>query len=629
MKQFYALISYKHLLKSILFLLICITKDISADAKITFQDSLYQAANNPETPLKNRYEAYDRLIYLLRTKDNFSFCYQVNQQFIALTKENKDYTELTNAYMHLSMIYNNQAKYVEMQNCIDSASFYYQKAKSPTALVYLNFAKLSRELSFNRNAEVVKLSMNIIPIAEKYHLNFILSRIYNNLYMIYEEWSKFEQANNYQNKSELYANATKEINFILYCYSDRSDLLVDMMNTKNHAIFVDSIFKILDQSFDIVRTYPDQVSNFVLSTLYESKAEYLINYKLKNKDQKDINEIERNLDSALTYCPKKQNNCLNIIANIYAQKAKIAHLNNNPIQEESYLLQAYQTQLMQSPLNFMDLDAYLDKIVSFYKTSKNYEKALAYQEKLINFKEKQFNQTQAKAAQRYEAEFQSEKKDRLLKEFELKDDNRKKMMFLYLGLLILGIVGAFYIYKSIKLKLQVSLATQKQLQSEKHEQELQIKFEKEERQRLKTEQDLLALQQQKLQTEILANRLQLHHKNEVLRQIKDNIHSENSVNIAKILREESMVDKDFENAVFQIEEVHPNFFKSLNEKSVQKLTPLDLKYCAYIYLGMNAKQIGNLLNVESKSVRMTKYRLKQKIGFATETTLEDFLKTIA
>ena len=79
---------------------------------------------------------------------------------------------------------------------------------------------------------------------------------------------------------------------------------------------------------------------------------------------------------------------------------------------------------------------------------------------------------------------------------------------------------------------------------------------------------------------------------------------------------------------FQIQEIHPNFFKTLNERAVQQLSALDLRYCAYLYLGMDTKQIAHLLHVEPKSVRMTKYRLKQKLGLDSETVLVTYLKSI-
>ncbi|ULT25979.1 LuxR C-terminal-related transcriptional regulator [Sphingobacterium sp. E70] len=58
------------------------------------------------------------------------------------------------------------------------------------------------------------------------------------------------------------------------------------------------------------------------------------------------------------------------------------------------------------------------------------------------------------------------------------------------------------------------------------------------------------------------------------------------------------------------------------------MTALDQKYCAYFYLDMDTKQIANLLHVEPKSVRMTKYRIKQKFGLDSQSNLTNYLKMI-
>lgn len=630
LKKFYIQILVKHLItKTFIFFIICtLLSNAKAKAQVTFQDSLYQVANNPKTSTKERYLTFDRLIFLVRTKDDYLLTSKICYQYINLALINKDYTELTKAYTHLAILYYNQDQYKTMQLLIDTATNYCKIANTPIASTYLNYAKFAQQEAIDQNGEAVKIANQTIPIAEQYQLNFILARLYYELFMIYDDWGKINDAQMAIDKCALYANKAKEINYIIYSNLGKSDILEEKVDQNpNDKVSIERIFQIFDTNIALATHYPHQVSDYVVANLFTNKAGYLLKFKEHNATT--LAEANKNIDAGLNLCPKNKNNCINMIANAYGLKAQIAMINHDKVSEEKYLLQAYNTRLTQKAPYFIDFTRDLKSIVDFYKKYGNYEKALFFQEKIIRLKQQQFNEEQSKIAQRYNAQFDSEKKNRLLKEFELKDENRKKMRFLYLGLLVLGIVVVFYIFKSIKLKLQVSLVKQKQLQSEKNEQELQIKFEKEEKQRLKTEQELLELQQQKLQTEVLANRLQLQHKNEVLKQIKENIQSAKTVNIDKLLREESLVDTDFESAVFQIEEVHPNFFKSLNDKSLQKLTPLDLKYCAYIYLGMNAKQIGNLLNVEPKSVRMTKYRLKQKIGFATETTLEDFLKTIA
>jgi DNA-binding CsgD family transcriptional regulator len=43
---------------------------------------------------------------------------------------------------------------------------------------------------------------------------------------------------------------------------------------------------------------------------------------------------------------------------------------------------------------------------------------------------------------------------------------------------------------------------------------------------------------------------------------------------------------------------------------------------------MDTKQIATLLKVEPKSVRMTKYRLKQKLNLEKEEELDEYLRRL-
>ena len=46
-------------------------------------------------------------------------------------------------------------------------------------------------------------------------------------------------------------------------------------------------------------------------------------------------------------------------------------------------------------------------------------------------------------------------------------------------------------------------------------------------------------------------------------------------------------------------------------------------------MGLSAKEIGNLLHVEPTSVRMARYRLKQKLSLDKEDDLSGFISAIA
>ena len=187
-------------------------------------------------------------------------------------------------------------------------------------------------------------------------------------------------------------------------------------------------------------------------------------------------------------------------------------------------------------------------------------------------------------------------------------------------------------FRAYHYKLRYSIQREKQLAKEKEDAEqtaaMQVLFEKEEQARLKAEQDLLELKHQQLQKEALANSLLIDHKNDMLKQIKHKIQAGDAQDINKLLKDEALLTADFEDIKWQIQQLHPTFFQQLMERATQKLTALDLRYCAYLYLQMSTKQIAQVLHVEAQSVRMFKYRLKQKFGLPKESDLEEFLQSV-
>jgi len=316
------------------------------------------------------------------------------------------------------------------------------------------------------------------------------------------------------------------------------------------------------------------------------------------------------------------------MASSYGLMSEYALRDGNKPQAERYLLNAYRIMHSQEKIYNYTMLNVLGALVNLYEKNGNYQAAFKYQKEGTEYNQELFNQEQMKNTQKLEVQFETEKKNSAIKLLEEKASSHKKQNYLFMGLIALALIGSFFMFRSYNFRLKYSLEREKKLSIEKHEAELQAKFEKEEQERLKAEQSLLALQQQQLQKEVMANALHLEHKNEVLQNLKEKLNTNENVNIQKIMREENMFDNDFEQATFRIKEINPNFFNRLHEKAQQKLSSLDLKYCAYLHLNMDTKQIANLLNVEPKSVRMTKYRLKQKLNLTKDEELSEFLRKL-
>jgi len=83
-------------------------------------------------------------------------------------------------------------------------------------------------------------------------------------------------------------------------------------------------------------------------------------------------------------------------------------------------------------------------------------------------------------------------------------------------------------------------------------------------------------------------------------------------------------EKDWNNLRIHFEQVHPNFFKKL-QSTFEDLSQNELKLCAYIKVNLSNKEIANILHVTPQSVKMSKYRLKKKIGLNENKDLNIFI----
>jgi DNA-binding CsgD family transcriptional regulator len=205
-------------------------------------------------------------------------------------------------------------------------------------------------------------------------------------------------------------------------------------------------------------------------------------------------------------------------------------------------------------------------------------------------------------------------KNQLIKELIAKNKRDIKQKYTFLIMTLFSGAGILFLIFTLQYKQKINRHNTNLLTTEKEY--------------LKEQYRILTLQSERLQKQTIVTSLQLNSKNVVLNELKNNIEN-NNIHLKKILKEDQLKDHDFNELQLMAKEVHPNFFNRIQKISKNKLTHLDLKYAAYIYLNMNNFQISNILKVDPKTVRVTKYRLKQKIGLNKEDDLCGFIQSIA
>ncbi|MDR2234425.1 MAG: LuxR C-terminal-related transcriptional regulator [Tannerella sp.] len=542
------------------------------------------------------------------------------------TSDNQLY--IVKTYQILANIYANTDDYEQSQQYIDNALKIAEENVETLPFAYAYYAEaILRNTIYDSENAVKSLleALSKIPDIEQEPL--LASRIYYQLYAVYSEWGDDEKSYDYAQKSIEFADKSGNKNQLANSYTVLAVVYASLYYKQKEKTALDNAMLFSDKAIDLYRNFPGQVAANTYGIARMNKASYYLRY-FDLQDTEIQQEIRQNVDEILNMKQLLAGSSY-LIANGYGILSELARQNNDLQGAENYLMQAYLLMQAQKTPDYHTLANIVSTLSEIYAFLGDFEKAYKFQREATDYNNLLFDEKKNENTKRLEAQYQLKNKDKEVQQLKDKAETHKKQNYLLFGLIGLGITGAFFMFRSYHFNLRYSLAREKQLGAERQEAEIQLKYEQEEQARLKAEQQLMELQHQKLQDEVMANQLHLQHKNEVLQQIKEKLSGDGSVNIRQVLKEESLIDNDFEKAKFHIQELHPQFFKMLNEKSKQKLTSLDLKYCAYLYLGMNTKQIADLLNVEAKSVRMTKYRLKQKFDLDTETDLVGYLKNIA
>jgi len=162
--------------------------------------------------------------------------------------------------------------------------------------------------------------------------------------------------------------------------------------------------------------------------------------------------------------------------------------------------------------------------------------------------------------------------------------------------------------------------------------------------RLKTELNFKKLQEEKLHheletksRELTTNALHIIQKNEFLEslkaQLKEIKKSQNEAFGKKVKKIIKSIDYNFNldddwqefESIFQ--QVHEDFFEHLR-KDYPNLTSAEIRLCAMLRLNLNSKDIATIMGISQDSLRISRYRLRKKLGVDKGGNLYSFIMSI-
>ncbi len=139
---------------------------------------------------------------------------------------------------------------------------------------------------------------------------------------------------------------------------------------------------------------------------------------------------------------------------------------------------------------------------------------------------------------------------------------------------------------------------------------------------------------QQARDQLTRQTLHMIHMNNGLDQVEQDIQSLNAIDdsgrVSKVISKINMnkaLDKEWENFTTYFNKVNTGFLDQLTKTS-KDLSNNELRMCALLKLRLSNHEIATILNIEAKSVRMAKYRLKKKLDLAEELDLAEYLQSI-
>ncbi|HIC8643376.1 tetratricopeptide repeat protein [Elizabethkingia meningoseptica] len=493
------------------------------------------------------------------------------------------------------------------------------KTKNPIDKAYVDYGYAIYYQKLNKDELFVQTVNESIKTFSKYpRENFMLTLLYflKYNYNTKKMLDKYDESDFF--KANQYALKSKNSLLINFTYHNLGYYYKKKFDATQNKNYIDSIRGSYQKSYEYIKLIKDPAAH------KKSLVGYYLNYAVMIHTMKPVNYpkcmelynqvIELGKDDKDKDVERFVTFAYNNIGDIYENTSKTE-------QAKDYYLKAYGQARKDDEIFVSDKMEIIENLSRIYEKLNDFKQSLFYAREAKNVIKKYNKEQISNQARALEIFYQTEQKNLLIKQLEEKNIMFNKQKFLYLGIILLSITGIIFLAYTLRYKQNLLVAT-------KNKSELILQLEQEEKARLKAEQELLAIQQEQLHKQALATSLQLSQKNTFINDLKEKLKEKNDFNIDRIIKEEQSTDSDFVAVQNIVQDVHPNFFKRLNEVAKSKLTNQDLRYAAYIYLNMDNQQIANILKADPKTVRMTKYRLKQKFALGKEDDLQMYIQNL-
>lgn len=613
-------------LKTLLSLFICLFFFFkSAEAQKIYLDSLNHLLAQKGTTKELRVNIFCKLAKANFEK-NLPLSFQLADEALRVSAGLKDGKSKAMTYATLVHLYVWKKDMKNAYQSLDSAMYYAKKTKDRVTLGFVWFRNGWLDLINDENDKSITKLFKALDFFKGENAYEYESTIYHYLASFYGYGNNPSKQQKYADLCYLTAVKSKQVDLLNNAYFTMGQTFFDRFKldtTKRNLL--DSTLKVYKKSLWLSKKQEGRLlvySNTAAVALNTANT-YFQYFPASYRDS-----AEKYVDKAIEIATKT--NLQEILLNCYGLKSEYYLRDGNYDQAEKILLTGLgkiEDGVVKMPLTKSRIFQGLSNIAE-----KKGDKAAALnylKEYVANYK-KAFDEEKINNTVRIEAQYQSEKKEQEIAYLHQQSAYTKKLNVFYIISGLTGIVALLFLLISYNYKLKASVRKQELIDQQKDAAELKAQLKEAEALQLKAEQALLKERQERLEKEVLAGNLQIEEKNELLELISDKVNSESHLSldeqIKRIVNQQKKMDKEFEEYKIDFFDANPAFFERLQEKANHTLTRLDLKYCSYMLMGLTNKEVSIRLGIEPKSVRMSRYRIKQKLGLGKDDDLNLFLQ---
>jgi len=612
-------------LKTLLSLFICLFLFKSAEAQKIYIDSLNHLLARKGTNKELRVNVLCKLAKANFEK-NLPLSFKLTDQALRVSTGLKDGKSKAMTYATLVHLYVWKKDMKNAYQSLDSAMYYAKKTKDRVTLGFVWFRNGWLDLINDENDKSITKMFKALDFLKGESAYEYESTIYHYLASFYGYGNNPSKQQKYADLCYLTAVKSQQVDLLNNAYFTIGQTFFDRFKldtTKRNLL--DSTLKVYKKSLWLSKKQEGRLlvySNTAAVALNTANT-YFQYFPASYRDS-----AEKYVDVAIEIATKT--NLQEILLNCYGLKSEYYLRDGNYDQAEKILLTGLgkiEDGVVKMPLTKSRIFQGLSNIAEKkgdQAAALNYFKAY-----IANYK-KAFDEEKINNTVRIEAQYQSEKKEQEIAFLHQQSAYTKKLNVYYIISGLAGILALLFLLISYNYKLKASVRKQELIDQQKDAAELKAQLKEAEALQLKAEQALLKERQERLEKEVLAGNLQIEEKNELLELISDKVNSESHLSldeqIKRIVNQQKRMDKEFEEYKIDFFDANPAFFERLQEKANHTLTRLDLKYCSYMLMGLTNKEVSIRLGIEPKSVRMSRYRIKQKLGLGKDDDLNLFLQ---